>query len=73
MGNDGGTFFPVTSTVGKDFFNVGEKPGVVGKDEVGTMSGDYPNMKMFGYRLGVRANASTAQSTSISPPKSFIF
>ena len=53
MANGGGSFFPVTSTVGVEFLLLDDESCVVGREEVDTMSGDYPNMKMFGYRLGV--------------------
>ena len=53
MPKAGAGFFPITSTVGKEFFLLGDEGRVVSSAEVETLSGEYPNMKMVGYRLGV--------------------
>jgi hypothetical protein len=47
-------FFPATSTVGKAFLNLKGGATVVGTDEVSSMGGEYKNMKMIGYKGGVR-------------------
>jgi hypothetical protein len=47
-------FFPATSTVGKTFLNLEGCATVAGVDEVSSMGGDYRNMKMVGYKGGVR-------------------
>ena len=47
-------FFPATSTVGKSFLNLEGCGTVVGVDGVSSMGGDYRNMKMIGYKGGVR-------------------
>ena len=48
-------FFPATSTVGKEFLNLKGGANVVGVDEVSSMGGEYRNMKMIGYKGGVRS------------------
>ena len=50
MPKAGAGFFPITSTVGKEFFLLGDQGRVVSSAEVETLSGEYPNMKMVGYR-----------------------
>lgn len=47
-------FFPATSTVGKTF-GVPEGSGFKegGVDDVSSMGGDYRNMKLLGYKVGV--------------------
>ena len=48
-------FYPATSTVGKAFLNLKGGANVVGVDEVSNMEGEYKNMKMLGYKGGVRS------------------
>ena len=48
-------FYPATSTVGKAFLNLKGGATVVGTDEVSSMGGEYKNMKMLGYKGGVRS------------------
>ena len=48
-------FYPATSTVGKAFLNLKGGANVVGVDEVSSMGGEYKNMKMLGYKGGVRS------------------